>query len=69
MDMVDARGYSCPIPVVMVQRAVKESNPDTLTVLVDEQVCVENVTRFANASGYKVTVSRDGDDFRMELTK
>ena len=67
--MVDARGYSCPIPVVMVQRAVKESNPDTLTVLVDEQVCVENVTRFANASGYKVTVSRDGDDFRMELTK
>ena len=39
------------------------------TVLVDEQVCVENVTRFANASGYKVTVSRDGDDYRMELTK
>ena len=52
--MVDARGYSCPIPVVMVQRAVKAENPDSLTVLVDEQVCVENVTRFANASGYKV---------------
>ena len=67
--MVDARGYSCPIPVVMVQQAVKAENPDSLTVLVDEQVCVENVTRFANASGYKVTVSRDGDDFKMELTK
>ena len=67
--MVDARGYSCPIPVVMVQRAVKADDPQELTVLVDEQVCVENVTRFANASGYKVTVSRDGDDFRMELTK
>ena len=37
--------------------------------LVDEQVCVENVTRFANASGYTVTVTRDGDDFRMELKK
>ena len=65
--MVDARGYSCPIPVVMVQRAVKAENPQSLTVLVDEQVCVENVTRFANASGYTVTVTRDGDDFRMEL--
>ena len=67
--MVDARGYSCPIPVVMVQRAVKTDDPKSLTVLVDEQVCVENVTRFANTAGYKVTVSRDGDDYRMELTK
>ncbi|MBR3136578.1 MAG: sulfurtransferase TusA family protein [Clostridia bacterium] len=67
--MVDARGYSCPIPVVMVQRAVKAEDPQNLTVLVDEQVCVENVTRFAKASGYSVTVTRDGDDFKLELTK
>ena len=67
--MVDARGYSCPIPVVMVQRAVKAENPQNLTVLVDEQVCVENVTRFAKASGYSVTVTKDGDDFKLELTK
>lgn len=67
--MVDARGYSCPIPVVMVQRAVKAEDPQNLTVLVDEQVCVENVTRFAKASGYSVNVTRDGDDFKLELTK
>ena len=67
--MVDARGYSCPIPVVMVQRAVKADDPQELTVLVDEQVCVENVTRFAKASGYSVTVIRDGDEYRMELKK
>jgi TusA-related sulfurtransferase len=67
--MVDARGYSCPIPVVMVQRAVKAEDPQNLTVLVDEQVCVENVTRFAKASGYSVTVTRDGDAFKLELTK
>ena len=67
--MVDARGYSCPIPVVMVQRAVKAEDPKNMTVLVDEQVCVENVTRFAKASGYSVTVTRDGDDFKLELTK
>ena len=67
--MVDARGYSCPIPVVMVQRALKAENPESLTVLVDEQVCVENVTRFAKASGYSVTVTRDGEDFKLELKK
>ena len=67
--MVDARGYSCPIPVVMVHRAVKAENPQNRTVLVDEQVCLENVTRFANASGYTVTVTRDGVEYRMELKK
>ena len=67
--MVDARGYSCPIPVVMVQRAVKAENPQNLTVLVDEQVCVENVTRFATNQGYKVVSSQEGEDFKLVLTK
>ena len=30
---VDARGYSCPMPVVMVQKAVKADAPATLEVL------------------------------------
>ena len=47
---VDARGYSCPMPVVMVQKAVKADAPATLEVLVDNQCSVENVTRFAENS-------------------
>ena len=30
--MIDARGYSCPTPVVMVQKAVKEGAPSKLEV-------------------------------------
>ena len=33
--MIDARGYSCPTPVVMVQKAVKNGAPDTLEVAVE----------------------------------
>ena len=47
---VDARGYSCPMPVVMVQKAVKADAPAALEVLVDNQCSVENVTRFAENS-------------------
>ena len=54
--MVDARGFSCPMPVVMVQKEVKKNAPDTLDVLVDNQCAVDNVTRFANNQGYNVTV-------------
>ena len=31
--MVDARGYLCPMPVVMVQKALEAEHPDTLEVL------------------------------------
>ena len=67
--MIDARGYSCPMPVVMVQKAVKADAPATLEVLVDNQCSVENVTRFAENSGYKVSVQPDGQDFRLTLSK
>ncbi len=67
--MVDARGYSCPTPVVMVQKAVKESSPKRLEVAVDNQCSVENVTRFAQNAGYKVTVSDFEGDFKLTLTK
>ena len=42
--MVDARGYSCPVPVVMVQKALKDGNPATLEVAVDNQCSVENLS-------------------------
>ena len=67
--MVDARGYSCPMPVIMVQKAVKNGSPEMLEVLVDNQCSLENVTRFANNQGYKVVSSQEGEDFKLVLTK
>ncbi len=67
--MVDARGYSCPTPVIMVQKAVKKVSPKALEVLVDNQCAVENVTRFAHNQGYKVTVKPSGTDFILVLGK
>ena len=66
---VDARGYSCPMPVVMVQKAVKADAPAALEVLVDNQCAVENVTRFAKTQGYQVTSAPEGPDFRLQLKK
>ena len=67
--MVDARGLSCPMPVVMTQKAVKADNPATLEVLVDNQCAVENVSRFAQAQGYSVSVEPQDGDFLLKLSK
>ena len=67
--MLDARGYSCPMPVILVQKQVKAAHPDTLEVLVDNRAAVENVTRFAEHQGYAVSVRPDGQDYLLTLTR
>lgn len=67
--MIDARGLSCPLPVVMVQKAVKKNAPQYLSVLVDNVCAVENVRRFAGNAGYQVTVQEQGEKFTLVLEK
>ena len=66
--MIDTRGLSCPIPVVMVQKSVKDA-PAKLEVLADAEVAVENITRFAASCGYSVTVTEESPDHKLVLTK
>ena len=67
--MIDARGLSCPMPVVMTQKAVRKDAPASLEVLVDAQVAVENITRYAQSQGYQVKAEPQGPDFKLTLTK
>ncbi len=67
--MIDARGLSCPQPVLMVQQAMKRGEPAALTVLVDDQCAVGNITRFASNRGYAVKVSEQNGEFTLELSK
>lgn len=68
--MIDARGLACPLPVLKVQQAVKKENPTKLEVMVDNAPAVQNVTRFANNSGYSVSVKElEDEEFCLTLTK
>ena len=68
--MIDARGLACPMPVVMVQKAVKNGTPAELEDLVDNQCAVENITRYASNQGYQVAVQeQDGEEFTLKLTR
>ncbi len=67
--MIDARGLSCPMPVLMVQREVKKNVPATLEVLVDNMTAVGNITRFAASQQYAVKVEETDGEYKMTLTK
>lgn len=64
---IDARGLSCPQPVVLVDRAVQEGNTD-LEILVDNEVSRENVLRMAARRGLKTDLRREGTDIVIRAT-
>ncbi|HHY16257.1 MAG TPA: preprotein translocase subunit TatB [Firmicutes bacterium] len=65
---VDARGRSCPEPVLLTKKALQE-NPQGLQVLVQGSTARDNVKRFAENSGYRVTVDADGEDFVLTIDR
>ncbi len=54
--IVNALGMACPLPVVNAKKAVEElAAGDILTVLVDNEIAVQNLERFAGYKGFEVS--------------
>jgi TusA-related sulfurtransferase len=66
---LDARGRSCPIPVVMTKRAMDGGAEGEIAVAVDTEVSRENVSRFARSRGYEVTEERREGGYRLLLRR
>ncbi|MBQ5951632.1 MAG: sulfurtransferase-like selenium metabolism protein YedF [Lachnospiraceae bacterium] len=53
--VVDCRGMACPLPVITSKKAIAEFTEDgTMTVLVDNDIAVQNLTRLADHNGFAV---------------
>ena len=60
--MIDCKGMACPLPVVNAKKASEElSAGDVLTVLVDNEIAVQNLTRFAEHKGFGVSAEKKAD--------
>ncbi len=68
MVEIDARGFSCPIPVVRTKKAMEQNPEEVLTVLTDTAVSKENVTRLAESEGYTISVEEISGEYRITLT-
>ena len=60
--IIDCRGLACPLPVVNAKKASEELHAgDVLTVLVDNEIAVQNLTRFAEHKGFCVSAEKKAD--------
>lgn len=65
---IDARGLSCPQPVVLTQKAIKNGQSN-FQVLVDSEASKENVLRCIEKNSLSAEVSADGDTFIISVSK
>ena len=56
MNRLDARGLSCPEPVILIRDAMNSDEAE-YQMIVDNPASRENVTRYAEHQGYTVSVS------------
>ena len=62
MITVNAMGDNCPIPVVKTKKAMQAlTGPETIEVLVDNEIAVQNVTKMASGAGGQVSSEKLGD--------
>ena len=60
--IIDCKGMACPLPVVNAKKAAEELNSgDVLTVLVANEIAVQNLTRFAEHKGFGVSAEKKTD--------
>ena len=60
--IIDCTGLACPLPVVNAKKASEELHAgDVLTVLVDNEIAVQNLSRFAEHKGFGVSAEKKAD--------
>ena len=57
---IDARGLACPLPVINAKKAAQEMQGGVLTVLVDNEIAVQNLQKFARQKGYAAAGEKKG---------
>lgn len=69
MITVNAMGDNCPIPVIKTKKAMEAlTGPETIEVLVDNEIAVQNVSKMAAANGGKVNAEKLGEkEFKIVI--
>jgi tRNA 2-thiouridine synthesizing protein A len=67
---IDARGFSCPQPVLMTLEGIRKADKEEMVILVDTDTSKENVSRAAKSQGWQVKeVLEQGGGYRVTISK
>lgn len=61
-EQLDAKGLSCPQPVILVHQKMKELGRGIFEVMVDTDTSRENISRLAINEGWEVVETKKTED-------
>ena len=68
--VVDAKGLSCPQPVILTVNEMKKLKKGEIVILVDTDTSRENVSRAATAQGWTLKgMEQEGNGYRISISK
>ncbi len=67
--IVDAVGLDCPRPIIETKKAIETIKEGQITTIVDNQIAVQNLLKFAKSQNYKVTEKVEDELFHITITK
>jgi tRNA 2-thiouridine synthesizing protein A len=68
--IIDARGLSCPQPVLLALNEIKKMTKGEIVILVDTDTSKENVSRAATSQGWDLkNVESEGNGYRIVVSK
>jgi tRNA 2-thiouridine synthesizing protein A len=68
--IVDARGLSCPQPVLMTLEEIKNLTKGEIEILVDTDTSKENVSRAAKSRKWQVEeIHQEDEGYRIKIKK
>lgn len=60
--------FQCPLPVIETRKQIIANPGESFTILVADQITVENISRLSGKMGYQVSVAPTDDHFQLNLT-
>lgn len=69
MVQVNAIGDACPLPVIKTKKALEELTFGQIEVLVDNDIAVQNIEKYAKSVGYSFQAEQKGEHFSILIEK
>ncbi|TCO77997.1 sulfurtransferase-like selenium metabolism protein YedF [Marinisporobacter balticus] len=66
---VDARGLSCPKPVIETKKVLDQLTEGSITTIVDNEVAMQNVIKLAKSLHFDVVIKEVEKDFYVQMSK
>ncbi len=66
---IDCRGLACPQPVLETKKALENPGAEEVIVMLDNSASKENVRRFAESQGHRVSVSEAKGVFEVRIDR